>query len=122
VAQGWRVLPESAREFALIHSVLPCEDPASGVRIDLIFSFTPYEQHALERARTVMFGEVPVRFATPEDVIIHKIVAGRPRDLEDVRWIIKKNRELDLADIRFWLKQFQEALDQPLIDRLNSVL
>ena len=36
-----------------------------------------------------------MHFAAVEDVVIHKLVAGRPRDLEDVRSIVVKNPGLD---------------------------
>lgn len=48
-----------------------------------------------------------VRFAAPEDVIIHKVFAGRPRDLEDVRTIALKNPDIDRAYIRRWLQEFE---------------
>jgi len=37
-----------------------------------------------------------VFFASPEDVIIHKIFAGRPRDMEDARTILLKNPGVDI--------------------------
>ncbi len=47
-----------------------------------------------------------VSFASVEDVVIHKIFAGRPRDIEDVRAILLKNRDVDVEYIRRWLKDF----------------
>src|SRR5208283_335358 len=82
-ASGWRVLVEKPDEFVQRTMVLPLDDPQSGIRIDLIFSFSPYEREAMDRVRRVSIGKSTVRFAAPEDVIVHKITAGRPRDLED---------------------------------------
>ena len=36
--------------------VLPCADPGTGIRVDLIFSFTPYERQAMTRVKTVKVG------------------------------------------------------------------
>ncbi|MCG2758537.1 MAG: DUF6036 family nucleotidyltransferase, partial [Desulfobacteraceae bacterium] len=47
-----------------------------------------------------------VNFASPEDLIIHKIFAGRPRDIEDVRTVLLKNPEIDVRYVRKWLKEF----------------
>lgn len=41
---GWRILADSPPEFVLKTMVLPCLDPASDIRINLIFSTSVYEQ------------------------------------------------------------------------------
>ena len=46
-------------------------------------------------------------FASAEDLIIHKIFAGRPRDIEDVRSILLKTPDLDRTYIRKWLSEFE---------------
>ena len=65
--------------------------PDSSIRIDFILSESGYELEALSRARVVKTGGAGVRFAAPEDLIVHKIIAGRPRDLDDVRAVLAKN-------------------------------
>jgi hypothetical protein len=82
--------------------------------VDLIFSLTPFERQAIERARVVTIGDTPVRYATPEDLTILKVLAGRPRDLEDVRSILLKQRQVDAAYVRRWLRELQAGLDQDL--------
>ncbi len=104
------VLVEQPQEFVKRTSVLPVRDIETGIRIDFIFSFTPYERQAIGHARKVRLGEVDVAFATLEDVIVHKIFSGRPRDIEDVRSIVRKNREHDRNYVREWLKTFDESL------------
>lgn len=124
---GLSVIPEDFRRFVERTSVLPTIDGKTGIRVDLIFSFTPYEAHAISRAKTVELRGTPVLFASVEDVIIHKVFAGRPRDLEDVRWVVLKNSDLDRAYVRRWLKEFESApegsrLLQVFEDVLSSVL
>ena len=102
-----RVLVDDPERFAIRTKVLPTEDTASKIRVDFIFSFTPYERQAIERAKKVVMEGYPVSFASPEDVIIHKMLAARAIDLEDVRHIMAKNRQhIDLAYIRRWLSEF----------------
>jgi len=74
--------------------------------IDFIFSFTPYETEAIKRAKKIKIMDREVNFASPEDLIIHKIFAGRPRDIEDVRTVLLKNPDIDVEYIRKWLKEF----------------
>lgn len=59
-----------AETFTRRTMVLPCQDPASGVRVDFIFSFSPYEAEALGRARAVMIGQTSVRYVAVEDLVI----------------------------------------------------
>lgn len=109
-------------QFTRQTMVLPCEDPTTGIRVDFVFSFSPYERQALERVRKVRIGKADVRFASLEDVIIHKIIAGRPRDLEDVRAMLLKNPSVDLVYTRRWLQGFSEALSEPFLDRFTEIL
>ncbi len=102
-----RVLSDDPERFAAQTKVLPVEDTASRIRVDFIFSFTPYERQALDRASKVMMKGYPVSFASREDVIIHKMLAARAVDLEDVRHILARSRQhIDLAYIRRWLSEF----------------
>ncbi len=105
-------LPKDIDQFIRQTMVMPAADEASGIRVDFIFSFTPYESQAIARAKRVTIKEQEVSFASPEDVIIHKIFAGRPRDMEDVRTILLKNPGLDISYIRNWLKEFDESSDK----------
>jgi hypothetical protein len=91
--------------------VLPCLEPESGIRVDIIFSFRPYELQALGRTTPVKLGDEEIRFVSPEDLIIHKVIAGRPRDLEDVASVLRKNPTADLAYIQRWLGDFATALN-----------
>ncbi|MBN1102386.1 MAG: nucleotidyl transferase AbiEii/AbiGii toxin family protein [Deltaproteobacteria bacterium] len=108
-------------DFTAKTNVLPCRDRTTDIRVDFIFSFSPYESLAIEHAQSVPMGNARVRFASPEDLIIHKMVAGRPRDMEDVKGVLLKNPDLDTAYIRRWLKQFSSALGRPLLRDFNAV-
>lgn len=105
-------LPNDIESFVKQTMVLPTLDQATGIRVDFIFSFTPYETEAIKRARKITIMNQEVCFASPEDVIIHKIFAGRPRDLEDVRTILLKNPEIDTQYIIGWLKEFDAACEE----------
>ena len=110
-----------AETFTKKTMVLPCEDPSTSIRIDLIFSFSPYEREALGRAKNVTLGKHPVKFASLEDLIIHKMVAGRPRDLEDVKALVLKNKTLDTAYVERWLTHFKSVVDHPITDLWNAI-
>jgi hypothetical protein len=47
-------------------------------------------------------------------VITHKIFAGRPRDIEDVRIILLKNQDIDTRYIETSLPEFDSASDEKI--------
>jgi hypothetical protein len=105
-------LIEDVDGFVRETMVFPVQDKKSGIRIDFIFSFSPYERQAIERANRIKVKNVHVQFASLEDVIIHKIIAKRARDIEDVRMILLKNPDYDKTYIEKWLEEFDKALDE----------
>jgi predicted nucleotidyltransferase len=118
---GFRPLVDQ-EDFTLKTSVFPCQDAETGIRVDFIFSFTPYEKQAMQRVTFVKIGQARVRFASSEDLIIHKMVSGRPRDVEDVKSDILKSKEMDVKYIRKWLKEFAAHLKLPLVAKFNALL
>jgi predicted nucleotidyltransferase len=107
-----KALPEDVTEFVKRTMVLPVIDESTGIRVDFIFSFTSYESQAIKRANHIKILGQDVSFARVEDLIIHKIFAGRPRDMEDVRIILLKNRNIDTRYIEKWLMEFDAAADE----------
>jgi predicted nucleotidyltransferase len=119
-----RPLVENPQGFAQETKVLPAEEPESKIRVDFIFSFTPYEAQAIANAKQVLIDGYPVRFASCEDVIVHKMVAGRAIDEEDVKAILAKNRDtIDLTYIERWLLEFGKIAEhEDILARFNRLL
>ncbi len=71
-------------EFVLRTRVLPVI-ASNGCEIDFSFGVPGYEESML--ARSVSFEPakgIQIRICSAEDLIIHKAVAGRPHDLQDI--------------------------------------
>ena len=107
-----KILIDDPEAFARKTMVLPVIEDATGIRVDFIFSHSPYEEQAITRTRAVPFGQTAVNFASLEDVVIHKIIAGRGRDIDDVRAILLKNPGYDTDYITRWLKEFDQSLQE----------
>ncbi|MCL6643154.1 MAG: nucleotidyltransferase [Candidatus Bipolaricaulota bacterium] len=107
ILQRFRPRLPDALGFALRHRVLLVES-ASGVPIDISLGIPGYEEEVMRRAVRVHFPTgVLLRFISAEDLIIHKCVAGRARDQEDIeRILIRQKLQLDLEYIRRWLQDF----------------
>jgi len=119
-----RPLVENSQDFARDTKVLPTEEPDSRVRVDFIFSFTPYEAQAIKKAKQVLIDDYPVKFASCEDVILHKMVAGRAIDEEDVKSILAKNRDtINFVYIGKWLSEFGKIAEhEDILRRFEAIL
>jgi hypothetical protein len=74
-----------------------------GDRIDVMLPAVAYQQVALDRAIDHVI--------TVEDVVVHKLIAWRPRDRNDILSILDAGHELDEEYIRRW------ALEWDVLDR-----
>jgi hypothetical protein len=63
-------------------------------QIDLIIATTEYQQLAIDRARDHVL--------TVEDVLIHKLIAWRPRDQDDIGSILSTGISFDKAYVNHW--------------------
>jgi hypothetical protein len=70
----------------------------------------------------VRLGNTDVRFCSAEDLLVHKLFAGRPRDIEDALSVLAKNAGLDLGYVRARLRDFSAAIDADLTERLEALL
>jgi predicted nucleotidyltransferase len=98
-------------DFARTRRVLLLQHQPTGVTIDLSCGVLPFEEELIARARTLTIGSLKLKVATPEDLIIMKAIAHRPRDIADIEAILNVEQNLDLERVRFWVKQFADALD-----------
>jgi predicted nucleotidyltransferase len=107
VLQRFRPRLPDALNFALRHRVLLIES-SLGVPVDISLGIPGYEEEVLRRAVTVSVAEgISLHLISAEDLIIHKCVAGRARDQEDIeRILIRQQLHLDFDYIRRWLKDF----------------
>jgi GAF domain-containing protein len=65
-----------------------------GARIDVLLALIEYQRVALDRAVDNVL--------TVEDVIVHKLIAWRPRDRDDVASILRAGHALDEGYIELW--------------------
>jgi hypothetical protein len=104
--------------------VLPVVHLPSGIGGDLVLAGPGLEEQFLARAkaRDVLGVRVPV--AAAEDLVVMKVLAGRPKDLEDVKSIVAaQGGKLDVEDVRGTLRLVEEALGQSdLVPAFEGIL
>ena len=118
---NFKVLVDDPSSFISQFMVLPVIDENSGTKIDFIFSFSVYEQKAIDRANKINIDGIEVNFSSLEDVLIHKVIAGRARDLEDIKNILLKNKKIDKEYVLKWLTDFDRSLDESFVIRFENV-
>lgn len=112
-----------APEFARKNRVILLQHQPTGINVDLSCGALPFEEEMIARARELVIGSVRIKVASPEDLIITKAVAHRPRDIADIESILNIEPNLDFDRIRFWVGQFAESLEMPeLIEDLEKLL
>jgi len=114
-------LPKDLYVFARETHVLPTEHKETGVRADFIFSFSHYEQNAIARSQPIPIEGVRVFYASAEDVIIHEMVAGRPRDHEDVKGILARQSGLDQKYLLDNLQSFADVVGRDLVKQYRDL-
>ena len=107
---------EDALEFARQRRVLLLEHRESGIGIDVSFGALPFEDEMIKRSRIVSLGNVTFRVATPEDLIIMKMIAHREKDLRDIENIVRVCPRLDFDRIRYWVHEFALVLENPELE------
>jgi hypothetical protein len=110
------------KKFAEQTMVIPTIDKKTGIGVDFVFSYTGYERQAIKKAKDVKFGKTNVKVASLEDVIIHKVIAGRPRDIEDIIIMLIKNPNYDVKYINRWLKEFDITLNKNLQATFKNII
>ncbi len=116
------ILVKDVERFVSETMVLPVNDAKSGIRIDFIFSTSFYERQAIKRAKRVKLANRIIRFASLEDLIIHKIISSRNKDIEDIKSILLINPHYDRRYIVKWLKAFDKSLNKNFVEIFKKTI
>ena len=87
--------------FAVANRILLLNS-SEGVPIDISLAAIPFEESMLKRARVQeILPGVRVRTASAEDIVVMKVIASRPRDIDDLERIVAtRGGKLDQDYIR----------------------
>jgi hypothetical protein len=119
---GFQPRVTDALAFAHTARVLLLRHAASQIDVDIAFAALPFEQDALARAHSIQLRDLRIPVPTPEDLVIMKAVAHRPRDLADVEGVIAAHPKLDRRRIRKYLREFAALLERPeLLDDIENL-
>lgn len=90
-----------------------------GLGLDVLLTDSPYSEEVVRRATVVEVLGTPVRVATPEDLLLMKLEANRPIDLDDA--IALKDAFANRLD-RDYLRSRADRLSPDVRRRLDLLL
>ena len=102
--------------------ILPLRHRTTNVTVDLAIGLSGFEQKVIARAEEIQLAGTMVSVATAEDLVILKVLAGRPQDDQDLRGLIVAQG--DRLDWNYCVKtaaELGEALGQDLAGRLDAL-
>ncbi len=98
--------------FARSTQVLLLVHRPTGIQLDLSLAWLRFEKEALTRRAVVRFLDLELHVCAPEDLIVYKLAAARPVDLEDARQLAMRHRtRIDRERVRRTLAEFDALLE-----------
>jgi predicted nucleotidyltransferase len=77
------------------------------IPVDLLVANTDFQKEIVMRAKTIDYEGQSVRVATPEDLIVLKLLADRPIDRQDIDSLIKATKTLEWTYIEKWARVWE---------------
>jgi uncharacterized nucleotidyltransferase DUF6036 len=112
-----------AEAFAAANHVFLATHSTSGTPVDLSFAWLPFEESALARAEAVDYAGVAIRVARPQDLVIYKLVAARPRDIDDAEaLLVLYGTSMDLGLVKTVVGEYATLLDDEERPRILAEL
>lgn len=111
---GFRMAGHHERKFADGKIVTL---PIGKTRLDLKKCASKHDREALRRARLFERGSTRLRIATPEDILLYKLVSFRRQDQADIERIHDEVDALDMDHIESWLDRLSEESGTPMRKR-----
>lgn len=100
-------------EFVRRTRVLPFVHATTAMPLDVVLAGSGLEDEFLTRVRWLDIEGIRVPTIEPGDLVIAKVLAGRPKDLEDARGVWRAlSKEIDAERIESVLRLLEEALGQ----------
>lgn len=104
--------------------LLPMVHLPSGFPLDLVIAAPGLDEEFLARARLLDLGGVEAPVVSVEDLVVMKVLAGRRKDLEDVRGVLAVQEDrVDLGRVRDLLGALESATgERKLLARLERLV
>ncbi len=94
-----------------------------GIPVDCLVASTPLEDQMWRRSKKLRLHHRVAHFPSPEDLILLKLLPGRPKDLLDMQGLFLRHRgRLDMGYLRETAQRMAEELqDHQILHRLRKL-
>lgn len=90
------------------------------IYVDFVLGETDFDRSAMARRRRVDYLDTSLWVASPEDLILYKLIAHRSRDLADIESVIRRQwADLDRSYLRKWARWLA---DNTGLERIRTTL
>jgi predicted nucleotidyltransferase len=101
------------------HRILPLEHRRSGLQLDVVRAGPGLEEQMLGRPIRRRIGRRWIPFVDTNDLLVLKTLAGRDKDLEDIRSLLRSGSpEIDLKIVRERVRELSALLEDSLLETL----
>jgi hypothetical protein len=102
--------------------ILPLRHRSTHVKLDLAIGLSGFERQSIARAQPVEVAGSQISVATAEDLLVMKVLAGRPQDEQDIAGLVNAQGErLDWDYCLAVATELGESLGQDLAGRINAL-
>jgi hypothetical protein len=102
--------------------ILPLRHRTTNIKVDMSLGLSGFEQKLIGRAEPLDISGTTVSVVTAEDLLVMKILAGRPQDVQDARGIVAVQADrLDWEYCMNVARELGEAVNQDLIGPIGSL-
>jgi hypothetical protein len=120
---GFSLRIDLSDDFVSKSRLLPLIHWATEMPLDLVIAGSSLHAEFLARTKLIDIGGLRVPMLSPEDLVVTKILAGRPKDIEDVRGVLLEQPRLDIERVRELLGELEVALgDEQLLRRFERIV
>lgn len=118
----FRPLFDDVGEVVARSFILPLRHRTTNVKVDLSIGLSGFERQAVARAEVRQLAGIAVRVATTEDLMIMKVLAGRPQDDQDLRGLmVAQDEYIDWEYCQQTASDLGEAIGVDLAGRIRAL-